>query len=1104
MKLSSLILIIFVVFVFVRKDSQEFKPGFLSYWESKLEPTLNTRTIAAAREKVCAPDRFTEDHLLNDYKDLYEKQVLSFNTRIGRMERPLRDLNFKNQFEKYMVEQSQLYINTSIADMSCEGILCLTNTAHTGFDQIVNPKIPGHFNLWLYLKHGYFINNRAKTPTFSVIEGINHTPYLFTELEQQALFDTFLSGPEIYSNLKTLDVFYRFARGYNDPKRPNTAALASSAGYIYFLDSTFQYDYGQFDNTAKGRLTKGSRITIAHEIAHHLDYSYDFTIMHDRDGVEFSSISGWYKEDYIDDEGKKQTQWKFTGDKNAFIRDYAATTPGEDFADHVGYFRFRPEEVKKVSQEKYDFIKDKIFKRSYLEEDLLNFYATKLYDAVAGSFESHFLDCSDNPTEGNPKYLRANLPNSVLSCIENKIIYSFDDTVLDLFYNEFESCHYFNYAKTNSIILNKAFAPISRDINLLINLEGGVLDAIQGVKELRSALQSEIDFKEVFIFCQSDTEPKACYENHLYSIFEEYSAPFVDTVGEYLESQRDSFYERNSFDLIGQKVEKILNGIFKLHEPEIFSIADNLNDQCLKYPMASQSALFYPYSGGQVNINQEILNCINHHLSETVTQYVADNLEGPYDMTEYHLAYIAPKITEKLINIFSSDHLYSQEIEKKLLDFHKDKITRSLLRRPATLEYCDVENGVEFVDFVWAYGMSFNFHDEYRYKRDIFKEVCSVDNAKGFVESQKEKIKESLSQESSLKTRQLLNASNEIEKFLESDQVPYLYFYECKEARSSKSCYETKIADHWKIVSLKLKDNIGYQYRIYEQKFNDFYSYESIKNSLETRVENSIGAQNIKSSKTYIANLFLDCLKDKNDFEGTPTLPSRISGYPVSSNYRLCLETNLKDSFGSSDLQYIWMKDYLIKEFNFFVAKKINDHKKSEYTYINLIRDNLSRQAPWPKQYPLPESILKSCRSDDSLASNINNDLFHFDLSSYYRTLIQRACDQKRFEVEKESKALRLIEDLALYKTLIKNEARDSNCSDGVSSFVFGLMGNKDKRYKECLEQKLPQIERQVVSRMVSKALTPLLASEITAAYTYNRAHFSYRRSIISELISEN
>ena len=165
------------------------------------------------------------------------------------------------------------------------------------------------------------------------------------------------SAPEQYLHINTMKFFKRYADGVFKVDSPNTAAWADyNRNEIVFLALTFK-NSDSIDTT------------IFHELSHH----YDFQGIDQNpevlisEKIGFSKISGWgsgilnsiseFREIRTDQTGS----YTHAADAS-FVTNYASTSPLEDFAESCAYYRYRPTDLKIASLEKYNLLKDQVFK----------------------------------------------------------------------------------------------------------------------------------------------------------------------------------------------------------------------------------------------------------------------------------------------------------------------------------------------------------------------------------------------------------------------------------------------------------------------------------------------------------------------------------------------------------------------------------------------------------------------------------------------------------------------------------------------------------------------------------------------------------------------
>ena len=173
--------------------------------------------------------------------------------------------------------------------------------------------------------------------------------------------------PKKLMDQRTMDRFKILPEGYYYPEYGEELAGLASASYEG--DGTISFK--SFDRKDKN----WPAMVIMHEMAHHFDYpDYISRSDHLSESSSFREINGWVSEEVwtTDEEGRSQKGLNWThGDSACFPRDYAGTSPHEDFAEGVAYYVGEPYYLKKKCPKTYAFLKNKVFQgKEYLEEGL--------------------------------------------------------------------------------------------------------------------------------------------------------------------------------------------------------------------------------------------------------------------------------------------------------------------------------------------------------------------------------------------------------------------------------------------------------------------------------------------------------------------------------------------------------------------------------------------------------------------------------------------------------------------------------------------------------------------------------------------------------------
>lgn len=136
----------------------------------------------------------------------------------------------------------------------------------------------------------------------------------------------------------------------------------------------------------------------------------------------------------------------------AFVRDYAGSAPAEDFAESTAYYMYQPQYLKTIDPNKYNFIKDKVFKGKEFLNDL-NIPVNKddiMKSCIAGAGDLKFYTNGPIPPEIPSSCLKDYVNNFKVTdpawCSLNKdqIQAFFKDQVagdIEKMNSQFKACH---------------------------------------------------------------------------------------------------------------------------------------------------------------------------------------------------------------------------------------------------------------------------------------------------------------------------------------------------------------------------------------------------------------------------------------------------------------------------------------------------------------------------------------------------------------------------------------------------------------------------------------------------------------------------------------
>jgi hypothetical protein len=223
--------------------------------------------------------------------------------------------------------------------------------------------------------------------------------------------------PSSFLHIKSLKNIYRMADHY----RTHGHSLATGAFANRESGKIVFYDWG---------INSGLESNLVHEISHHYDYSNGGWLSAYHSDSGYDRISGWGEKKLGRDE-KGELEWQYPHRANApFVRDYAATNPLEDFAESSAYYFAQPNVLKEKDEEKYNFLKTKVFLgREYFPEDrypeLKKVFSSdtnkKVFWECIGKIKDVFMGLSW-PTVGKESFpLSRRGDEFIKACAENNI-----------------------------------------------------------------------------------------------------------------------------------------------------------------------------------------------------------------------------------------------------------------------------------------------------------------------------------------------------------------------------------------------------------------------------------------------------------------------------------------------------------------------------------------------------------------------------------------------------------------------------------------------------------------------------------------------------------
>lgn len=568
------------------------------------------RNLAQVSGKTgCFTDEVTEEKLLKEISELENNKISRSKSIINGL-----DLSKFSPSEAAYIEKSKENIQTQGLDVSeCSNVKCLFSKIYPNSNGI-----EGHFHYYFYLKMGYVLNTVKTLPLTRLPDDYTYQSVLFSREELQYFYHlTKILSPS-FQKLPTLSTINRLPKNMYLPQYGDaTCGLAGGFldnGYILLMDNCLSTDKNSILDSNFIPLT-------SHEISHRLDYKIDRNRFSET--KEWLDLSGWYLKENVDAKtGAVIRQWALkesTGDvkNDGFVRDYAATQPGEDFADSVGFFRSKANEMSVKSPRKYAWISKNLYQgKSFTSEGI-----------------------SENYTEYLTSFGMSNLPVIVEKCLANKSVFETysDQAIIESFVgydrdliqcvlggvnsyltagiqnlkeNEVNACSFFTSGEKS--IRTRVFAGLIEFIksDLSKNIEIG--NQLLQLAELMNKVQEEIDPREIFIACQEDENKKSCFDDKLSMTLTSLSESYTEKIPNQVNSFKATYLKDNTYEFVSSKIAEIFSHLFTGSDLAFKREAEKRWNSCKSNKTSVEGdILLKPFSGDTQYISASILNCLN-------------------------------------------------------------------------------------------------------------------------------------------------------------------------------------------------------------------------------------------------------------------------------------------------------------------------------------------------------------------------------------------------------------------------------------------------------------------------------------------------------------
>lgn len=692
-------------------------PSLLSKLETHTtsDIQLAQRALANAPSGQCMKDVYSLSLVQSQIKELEKKfssgpKVQGTWKHLNLEDLPIPQANFLKRFGDQLGDRG----DADAFDYSrCRDVPCVFNVIYKKENSLA-----GHVHYLWYLKMGNYLN--ASNLTHSPYE---RTPgqyngkkfpvsaYLYTDREIYAFWRLMHMLKDPHTSLPHLNVIYHIPRGElfrgdhlkaEEAKRagravPNSivCGLAYSDGGIDLQDRCLHLSASDNDDGSFYDL-------VLHEINHHVDYhegrQYQASYRsHQRDYI---AVSGWSRRDYIASNGAPVVEFS---QRPGFqpISDYAKTSPVENFADSLAYFRTMPNTSRtKVTLEHWNFISknyyhDKFFDRANLATTWMQEATPELnqlaFRAVAQCSAAIRPDASNLFSRSDFKIA---LSADMINCLGARASEMSLDIISSLKATTVDGCKVFNESIVKDlwnpefkILMAGIFTPYLKELEK--NKE-----YFKKADKFIANINDQAIANDAYLLCSDVATEEECYpETVLKVVYDELKD--LRLPQDKLESMAQMYLSVHPLEETTEKVATKFKAFVLSNSQKIQDEGESLFNRCLASPVndvAPPVGKFFTLGSGYMS--SSIYNCINLEFPNAVKEIVrslsVDGAKVQHAKEELILSRI---VSTGLKVSLTSIYLEKREEELPLVKaFIEDK--KNNLRQEVTKDFNWVSNVV--------------------------------------------------------------------------------------------------------------------------------------------------------------------------------------------------------------------------------------------------------------------------------------------------------------------------------------------------------------------------------------------------------------------------
>lgn len=700
MKRSSLFLILLVL-------SACSKPNKKSLFFSQLEKSASSdhqvtqRAIATIDGQKCLKDVFSVSVLKNEIRE-WEKKYSSGTKVTGKWKHlNLAELSIAQAtFLKIYGDRIGDLSDPNAFDFSsCQDVPCLFNKIYGKEDDVA-----GYVHYLWFLKMGNLLaatNNvyNAKSQTRPGIYNGKAFPvssYLYRGPELYGFWRLLMMMKEPHTSLADFKEIHRVPQGESfdfvqekrargeDHSLGETCGLAYSSGYVLLQDLCLSI----YDDWESGDFYS----SILHEFSHQVDYHEGRKLerTYRSDKQDYLDVSYFYLKEYKNEKNETVRQWDHRpGIK--LVTSYAGTSPAENFAESLSYFRTEADTAKEnLSEEHFNFVsKNYYHAKSFTKDVLIEQWLKDQSSYLSQMAFSAVGDCSKSTQVYASKYfgltdIRAMVLPTMLSCLGAKAEAASVELRSKIKVSDPDGCRVLS-----DYGVSQNWGPVLK--KQIAELMSKYVIELQSDKDYYAKIQSFIDgisdntlAAEAFLSCGDLAKEETCYTESVQKLALDKLSPLHLPEAHALDLAK-MYTEAHPIIEIKGYLKSYYRTFVSSHRSLTDAEAQRLWSQCHSGTISDDPVPSgQSFSVGDGYIVSSIYNCLNTGFSASLKVLIGQMVVG--DKVVEHpkeermlLEEMGPELKESLTNLYIAKRNYERARVKAFILSDEQKIRSQVL-----------------------------------------------------------------------------------------------------------------------------------------------------------------------------------------------------------------------------------------------------------------------------------------------------------------------------------------------------------------------------------------------------------------------------------------